>query len=178
MIKKLIRYISILVLMIFIAPSVIGQSKTQNSEYRVVRSSVGIGGSSKTFQTSKGKYTISQSIGQASVIGTASTSGYYLRQGFQQPHSKIVIKTSKESSSLKALVFPNPFEERVTISFKETIKTKVIVEIHDVSGKLVYKSQFLPSKTIQLNLNSLSTGSYILKAHTDDKILNSKLIKI
>lgn len=162
----------------FTVVSVFGQSKTKNTEYRIVRSSVGVGGSSKILQTSKGKYIVSQSLGQSSVIGTSSKNGYYLRQGFQQPHSKIVIKKSNESSSLKALVFPNPFEERITISFKETLTVKVIVEIHDVIGKLVYKGQFLPSRTIQINLNNLSTGSYVLNAMSGSRTLNSKVIKI
>lgn len=178
MIEKLTRYFTIFILAIFTSPTIFAQSKTQNTEYKIKSSSLGIAGSSKTLQTSKGKYVVSQSLGQSSVIGTYSQNGYYLRQGFQQPHNKIVVQKSIQTSSLKALVFPNPFSERITISFKEQITNNILVEIHDVAGKMVYNHQFLPSKTIQFNLNNLSAGSYVLKAISNGKILNSKLIKI
>lgn len=175
--EKMIKYMMFLMLIIWVVPSANGQTEIKVTAYKIIRSNVGVGGSSKTFKTSKGKYVVSQSVGQSSVIGTSSRNGYYLRQGFQQPNKSIKVIKS-DNNTLNALVFPNPFEEHITISFKEKLANKIIVEIHDVSGKLVYKSQFYPSKTIQLNLNNLSSGSYLLKANSEGRVLNSKLIKI
>lgn len=172
-----IKYYLLLILVVWVVPFINGQSETKNDGYKIIRSNLGVAGSSNAIHTFNGKYIISQSIGQSSVIGTSKNNGYYLRQGFQQPHKRIKVIQST-TNSLNALVYPNPFQERITILFNENLSDKVIVEIHDVSGKLVYKSQFSPSRTIQLHLSNLSTGSYLIKANSKGKVLNSKLIKI
>ncbi|WP_181364062.1 T9SS type A sorting domain-containing protein [Algibacter marinivivus] len=167
----------LLLLMICIVPVIHGQSKTKGKAYKIIRSNVGVGGSSKTFQTSKGTYVISQSIGQSSVIGTYTSNGYYLRQGFQQPHKRIkVIKSTY--SSLRAKVYPNPFDYNIQISFKENVSEDINIDVYDISGKLVFSKSFLPSRKIQMNLENLSSGAYTLKAISNGKLFNSKLIKI
>lgn len=167
----------LLLLMICIVPVIQGQSKAKEKAYKIIRSNVGIGGSSKTFQTSKGTYVISQSIGQSSVIGTSTNNGYYLRQGFQQPHKRIKV-TKSTYSSLSAKVYPNPFDYNIQISFKENVSEDINIDVYDISGKLVYSKSFSPSRKIQINLENLSSGSYTLKATSNGKLFNSKLIKI
>ncbi|PWH81502.1 hypothetical protein DIS18_14570 [Algibacter marinivivus] len=175
--ENLIKKIMLLLLMICIVPVIHGQSKTKGKAYKIIRSNVGVGGSSKTFQTSKGTYVISQSIGQSSVIGTYTSNGYYLRQGFQQPHKRIkVIKSTY--SSLRAKVYPNPFDYNIQISFKENVSEDINIDVYDISGKLVFSKSFLPSRKIQMNLENLSSGAYTLKAISNGKLFNSKLIKI
>lgn len=175
--ENLIKNIMLLLLMICIVPVIHGQSKTKGKAYKIIRSNVGVGGSSKTFQTSKGTYVISQSIGQSSVIGTSTSNGYYLRQGFQQPHKRIkVIKSTY--SSLRAKVYPNPFDYNIQISFKENVSEDINIDVYDISGKLVFSKSFLPSRKIQMNLENLSSGAYTLKAISNGKLFNSKLIKI
>lgn len=154
------------------------QNNSASDAYKLIRSNLGTGGSSKTVSTTKGTYRISQSIGQSSVIGTSFGNGYYLRQGFQQPHKKIKVVATSKNNSLKALVYPNPFEAKIIINFNENLDTDIAVQLFDVSGKLVYKKLFSPSKRIELNLTSLSAGSYMLKAISEEKLFNSKLIKL
>lgn len=175
--EKLIRNIVLLFLMIWVAPAIQGQSETKNKRYKIIRSNVGVGGSSKTFQTSKGTYIVSQSIGQSSVIGTSGNNGYYLRQGFQQPHKRIKV-TKSTYSSLRAIVYPNPFDYNIQILFNENVSEDINIDVYDISGKLVYSKSFSPSIKIQINLESLSSGSYTLKAISNGKLFNSKLIKI
>ncbi|GAB1856342.1 hypothetical protein MHTCC0001_11770 [Flavobacteriaceae bacterium MHTCC 0001] len=164
--------------MIWVVPQVYGQAKSKTEQFRIIRSNIGIGGSSKTMQTLKGKYVVSQSVGQASVIGTSSKNGYYLRQGFQQPHKKIKIVKSTESSTLNATAYPNPFGEIVTIAFDENTAEDIVIEIHDINGKRVYARTVQPLKKIQLHLKNLSTGSYMLRAASGGKVFSSKLIKL
>ncbi len=175
--EKLIKNITLLLFMISMIPTIQGQSGTKDKGYKIIRSNVGVGGSSKTFQTSKGTYVVSQSIGQSSVIGTSTSNGYYLRQGFQQPHKRIKV-TKSTYSSLKAIVYPNPFDYNIQISFNESISEDITIDVYDISGKLVYSKHFSPSKKIRINLENLSSGSYILKAISNGKLFNSKLIKI
>ncbi|MEW4922980.1 T9SS type A sorting domain-containing protein [Algibacter sp. 2305UL17-15] len=158
--------------------SIQAQNESNKTAYRIIRSNLGVGGSSKIIATSKGQYRVSQSIGQSSVIGTSSRNGYYLRQGFQQPHKRIKIVKNSINNSLNATVYPNPFGDEIAIAFNETIEKELTVLVYDVSGKLIYTRAFSPAKHIQLDLKHLSSGSYLLKAISNGKLFNSKLIKI
>lgn len=162
----------------FISTSYGQTNAYQKTPYKIKSANIGLGGSSKTVQTSNGKYVISQSIGQSSVIGTSTANGYYLRQGFQQPHKKIQLVKRSGFNSLKAAVYPNPFEYVIYMSFNETLSKHIDVEVYDVAGKLLYFKKFQPSQKLQVDLTHLSSGSYILKAISNGKIFNSKLIKI
>lgn len=150
----------------------------QSKSYKLLRSNIGIAGSSKTIATSNGNYKISQSIGQSSVIGTNYNKGYYLRQGYQQPSSNIEIIKEYNSHNLKATIYPNPFEKSVSISFNETIDSELSFLIYDISGKVIYSRKFNASQYIELNLSNISQGTYLLKVLSKNKIFNTKLIKI
>lgn len=147
-------------------------------KYTIKSSSLGSSGSSNTFSTSKGKYFVSQSIGQSSVIGTSSKGGYYLRQGYQQPPFKIKIVNQFNNNSLQAKVYPNPFKESISISFTDLVKSDILVSVFDVSGKLIYSEIFSEAQRIELNLSDIPQGTYILKLASNTKSFNSKLIKI
>jgi hypothetical protein len=153
--------------------------QSQNSKsYSLTRSNLGTGGSSKVVKTNNGNYNISQSIGQSSVIGTSSNNGYYLRQGYQQPINKIqVAEESFKNNNLAASVFPNPFEHSVFVSFNENMKQDITVLVFDVAGKEIYSKTFSASQRIELNLGKISSGSYILKVLSNNKLFNAKLIK-
>jgi len=153
--------------------------EAQNTKsYIILRSNLGTSGSSKVILTKKGQYSVSQSIGQTSVIGTYSNNEYYLRQGYQQPLNKIkVVKEVFNNDDLTATVHPNPFEQSVFVSFDDDIEEEISVSVFDVAGKEIYFKQFKPSQRIELNLNNLSLGTYILKVLSNDKLFNAKLIK-
>lgn len=145
--------------------------------YSIIRSNLGVGGSSNTVTLKDGQYSVSQSIGQSSVIGTYNKNGYYLRQGYQQPLSDIKVVKAFDDNDLLAKIYPNPFEEFVSITFSEVIKKDISVLVFDVSGKLVYSRKFQPTQNIQLNLEKVSGGNYILKMISGGKSFNAKLIK-
>ncbi|WP_298758038.1 T9SS type A sorting domain-containing protein [uncultured Psychroserpens sp.] len=148
-----------------------------NSGYRIMRSSLGSSGSSQNVVTTKGTYKVSQSVGQASVIGTHFNNGYYLRQGYQQPLSNI-IAVKGHDYNLEAEVYPNPFKESITIAFSNSILKKISVMVFDVDAKLVHSQEFLPAQKIKLKINGIATGTYFLKVISGSKHFNTKLIKI
>jgi hypothetical protein len=152
--------------------------QAQNSKtYSIIRSNLGTSGSSKVITTNKGKYSVSQSIGQSSVIGTSSNNGYYLRQGYQQPLNSVKVISLSKNNDLTATVYPNPFDESVSISFNEDIENDIAVSVFDIAGKLIYIQKFSPAQRIELNLNDISSGSYLLKVLSSKKRFNAKLIK-
>ncbi|GAA3589318.1 T9SS type A sorting domain-containing protein [Flavivirga amylovorans] len=158
--------------------SIKAQQKADSNSYKIIRSNLGAGGTSKTMFTSKGSYVVSQSIGQSSVIGTYSNNGYYLRQGYQQPSSSIKVVKKSSTNNLSAVVHPNPFGQSVLISFTESMTKTISVLVYDISGKLIYSRAFPPSKDLDLDLSHISNGSYLLKAISNGKLFNAKLIKI
>ena len=77
-------------------------------KYSILRSNLGVSGSSNGIVTAEGNYTIDQSIGQASVIGTNSTSIITLLQGYQQSSSSIEAPTIEnlKENVLRVIIGP------------------------------------------------------------------------
>lgn len=148
-----------------------------NSEYKIISSNLGSSGSSATIQTEKGTYKVSQSIGQASVIGTHQSNGYYLRQGYQQPLGKVKINRDF-NYELVAKVFPNPFKNSINISFSSPIQKNISVLLFDINARLIRSQNFSPAQQIQLQLNDMAMGTYFLRVSSGKKRFNTKVIKI
>jgi len=142
-----------------------------------MRSNLGSSGSSQNIVTSNGTYKVSQSIGQASVIGTHFNNGYYLRQGYQQPLSRIKI-VKEFSHNLEANVFPNPFKDSITITFSNSMLSNISVMMFDLGGRIIHSEEFLPAQIIKLKINDISSGTYFLKVSSGKNHFNTKLIKI
>ena len=143
----------------------------------IVRSTVGIGGSSQTLIFNNKSYFVSQSIGQASVIGVSTNNGHTIRQGFQQPPHTFEIGLPNEESDLKATIFPNPFQQSIYITFIDLIEDDVSVILHDISGRLILKETFGASQLIALPLENIAIGDFILNVITGKKHLTTSIIK-
>ncbi len=165
-----------LLLILFLCFTYALQAQNSSNTYKIIRSSLGVGGSLNVVETSKGKYSVSQSIGQSSVIGTYANKGFSLRQGYQQPLQKIKVKT-QSNSNFNASIFPNPFLESISISFVEKLSDDINISLFDINGRLIYSKIYNPMITINLKLNDISRGSYLLKISSGNKLLNAKLIK-
>jgi len=143
----------------------------------IVRSTVGSGGSSQTVISNNRSYFLSQSIGQASVIGTTTVNGYTLRQGFQQPPYSFIVGQLEKESDLKATIYPNPFQQSLYILFEDVIENDVSVIMHDISGRIIFKERYGPSQLITLQLTTIAPGEYILNVTAGGKHLGASLIK-
>lgn len=62
----------------------------------------------------------------------------------------------------KIHVYPNPTNDRITISTDTKQKNMMQVSITDLSGKVVHKAIKTPDNNLELYLESLETGTYIL----------------
>ncbi len=150
----------------------------EQSKYRIISSNFGSSGSSQTIISENKVYKISQSIGQASVIGThKSNNGYVLRQGYQQPLDNLS-RAQNIDFSLNASVYPNPFSHQITIKFQSIIKDDIATLLVDVTGKVIFSKIFSASQTLNLQITNIQKGTYFLKVVTDNKQFNTKLIKI
>ncbi|MEH6538095.1 MAG: T9SS type A sorting domain-containing protein [Psychroserpens sp.] len=154
--------------------SIESETATSNA---IIRSNLGSSGGSTTMSTSNGIYVISQSIGQSSIIGTESNSGFTLRQGYQQPSLLIEVSSNTNSNILLAKIYPNPFSHYLFITFSENITNEVKILLFDIKGSLIYSQKFAPSQTLKLNLGDYANGNYILNIESNNKSFSTKLIK-
>lgn len=122
---------------------------------------------------------ISSSIG-LSPSTIASNGNYTITSGTQQPfeismHLSTIDITNK---SIDVKIYPNPFSESVFVKFSEnTSKNNFAFKIFEQNGRIIIQGD-LKNSTNVLNLQNLTTGSYILEINQSGKTINTyKLIK-
>lgn len=142
----------------------------------LMRSSISASGASETVTVGESIYTIQQSVGQQSVIGSFTTENVTARQGFIQPPIKIN-GIVEEDTNLDAVVYPNPFESSVHIKFNEEIKGQLSVVLYDLQGRLVYDKPYDAAPEIVVNLDFLSKAAYVLLVSTENKQFKANLLK-
>lgn len=154
----------------------ISQDNTHDIQPNIKISTISLSGSTYLFTVNNTVYFVSQSIGQASVIGTYSKNGYTIRQGYQQPQVSIN-KIPMKGLTLKTKVYPNPFKESITVAFNEAINSDVEVSLYDISGRRLYMEIFKPAQVLQIALYPDSNGIYFLNISANQKTFSTKLIK-
>lgn len=91
-----------------------------------------------------------------------------------------VIKVKKitglKQQYLAGKIYPNPFKNTLKIQLEETLQNADL-QIVNLVGEIVYKSSFKETDTINLNLEHLQTGVYLLQIKDGDKVVSQKLIK-
>lgn len=79
-------------------------------------------------------------------------------------------------------VYPNPFIDELSIQFKSNVASSILIEIINSSGSIVYSENIIGQQVnstlvIENKLNRLTTGLYLLKVSTANKIEVLRLIK-
>jgi hypothetical protein len=97
-----------------------------------------------------------------------------------------VITCSANSIAVQALadrlkIYPNPFTNKIMINSELNFSNGLIIQLMDVTGKLIYNDIFTTSAkgmVKEIDLSHLNAGVYILKVGESEQQLNSyKLIK-
>jgi hypothetical protein len=87
------------------------------------------------------------------------------------------LSTNEENLNPNVSVFPNPFEDKISLSSESEIKE---IFIYDISGRIILIPKFqFNNNLLNIDLsNILLKGVYILKIKTsDNKIITKKIIK-
>lgn len=138
---------------------------TQN----IRRSSLNAFGSVMTHQG----VSLSQSVGQSSIVGTSTQQETILKQGFQQ--SNLLIGRSNAQHDLT--IYPNPTTG--TVQFRTTIErnTDVTYKIINSLGAICQEGSFTlyPGNKLQLD-QQLTKGTYILLVTFRNTIIHEHLI--
>jgi photosystem II stability/assembly factor-like uncharacterized protein len=73
-------------------------------------------------------------------------------------------------------VFPNPANDKITISNLQKQPGETIISIFNVTGELVIKDKFRNQKQIQIEVSMLTKGIFIVKIQTKTGIESRKLV--
>jgi hypothetical protein len=80
-------------------------------------------------------------------------------------------------------LYPNPSRDNFTLAMDDMQYVKTVkIEIMDLSGRLMYSQSHKPSSAMNINVNELKSGLYLVNVHIQDtdnqtSIRTVKLIK-
>ncbi len=84
---------------------------------------------------------------------------------------------TNELDPLNVIIAPNPSDSIFNINLGEIPTEKVILEVYNPVGQKVYNDNMTNEQTHELQLNTLSSGTYILKITYKDQVIKKMLIK-
>jgi hypothetical protein len=113
---------------------------------------------------------ISWTLGEVAVT-TLSHANMILTQGFQQPFD-IGVGISRDEVNWSISVYPNPVGDQLRIRFNIEKSADFLLEIQDVTGRLLSQEQHKqinPGDIVVLNTSTFTNGIYFLKVLTPDR---------
>lgn len=151
---------------------------------KVMNSTLGAGGATKYID---GRY-YSHVIGQTSIQGTFVQNGITIRQGFKQSLINTMFKTMpmsnlvslpKDESTILFNAFPNPFLDKLTISFSSISNLSTELFLYDIQGSVLFEKVYPPlTSEIQLtDFTYLRPGKYIIRLIHNNKPTSISVIK-
>ena len=144
----------------------------------LARSTTVLGGSTKEISLLDKTLFVSQSIGQASVIGLHKHPRYIMLQGFQQPllasYSSV---SSKELVEPKVQISPNPFNNFTKVYLEKPLGNPISIQLVDIMGRKVFSQSFPSSSVLRLSLGNLSQGFYRIEIRFGTHSIYQSLIK-
>src|SRR5690606_34033170 len=107
---------------------------------------------------------------------TASVQAVHKFDNFVISAVDTVPLSTQDFISSKFNVFPNPMNDVVTITNNENINIEQI-QVFDISGKNVKIHSYTNTNKVQLNLENLASGTYLLHINTNKGVAVKKIVK-
>jgi len=99
----------------------------------------------------------------------------------RNPHNNNEIEDRATEFQSNFVVYPNPFVDQVTVTFKREFKGETIVMLTDLSGNVLHREiRQNPIEGQNVNLNpayNLHPGAYALRIINDNRVYNQTLMK-
>ncbi len=93
-------------------------------------------------------------------------------------YSDIIRVWFEQAGDFNFEVFPNPATEHMNVQFGKTIPANSVVEVLSLSGQSMMRQTIGSDRDeINLNVENLSNGIYILKVNTGNEVFRSRIIK-
>ncbi len=93
---------------------------------------------------------------------------------------EVIVNSVDDYSNQSILeILPNPNYGTFDVIFSESIVAdKLLIEVVDINGKVVYTQNNENASRISISLNSLNSGTYFLQVHINGKIYTNKFQKL
>lgn len=88
--------------------------------------------------------------------------------------------TTELDDGVQIFLFPNPVREEMKVRLVSAVNAEFDMEIYNMSGQLMMQEEidFMSGENnFFYNVNSLSTGTYLVKFSNEEKIATAKLLK-
>ncbi len=119
--------------------------------------------------------TIEFTIGEPVVSHTFSQE-YYFSEGFQQPLDIDVIITSlKQDAFSELLPYPNPTSSIIHLN---SLPNSFSFQLIDVQGREVLRGSMIDRNSLELDLENVKSGEYVLIINSGVDTNNYKVVKI
>ncbi|GAA4901416.1 hypothetical protein GCM10023311_28900 [Flaviramulus aquimarinus] len=128
-------------------------------------------------------------LGGGDAFGAAAEDGFFTgKMDAYAVYNAVLTETQVQNSACSntlavndenqdfGLLYPNPFVNHLNVNFNEVNKN-IKVEIFSVLGKSIYSNKYSERKFINLPVQNLSKGIYIIKIKTDTKDIIKKILK-
>jgi hypothetical protein len=127
------------------------------------------------YQNAELGFTIHQSIGQSTVIGTFSSASLSLSQGYLRG---IQVLPKEIVAPFEVIPFPNAFADRITFRFVTDNAEETLFTIYDMNGRKVFDETLLPvGNEVLLDLDFLANGLYLAILRSGNRIVQKRIIK-
>jgi hypothetical protein len=126
-----------------------------------------ISSSGGAFENSSGS--ISFTIGEC-IIGTHSSTGSMLTQGFQQPKLVIIGISPVHQNTMDIIVFPNPAGEYVIL--KTDHFQGLSYTLCDLNGKIISRGGIFSTET-EIDFNILEPSTYLLRVDRNETLIRT-----
>lgn len=152
---------------------------TAVKKYAVKKSTLTSVGSATIYNVNN-KYTIYQSIGQSSIIGTVKTNKNSIQQGFLTNNFLVTIDNKNDDfkETFSFVISPNPFKDHIKIDFATLPKHEILIRIFDITGKNYFAKTYQPKTTIAIPLQRFSIGTYLMDIKSGNNSSTNKIIKV
>ena len=108
--------------------------------------------------------------GLNSIFFTDSTTGYVVGNSgtdFVERHKPIIAKF---------IIYPNPANEKISVISEGISKQEIDISIFTMNGEQVFQEQFYIQNQVDLDVNLLSKGIYLLKIQSREGIEVKKIV--
>ena len=133
---------------------------------------------SGTTSKSSNGYTVTQTVGQASIIGNYSSAPFIVSQGFQQRNWARLILQNEIQLASDIKFFPNPVIDNINFVFTISDMKNLNLLLFDTSGRKIFNEFANASgNTITFSLQRLPAGTYLLLLTNNQLKFYTKIIK-
>ena len=75
-------------------------------------------------------------------------------------------------------VFPNPTNGMLYLEDNTYLPNSFTIEMTDYLGKQLFQQQLTKQKVMSIDLRSLPTGLLVVRIHTEDRIINKRILLV